>query len=578
MKKFIKFIIPALLIIAIIASIGWYLFEYDRDFTRDQLVQMARKCEADGKQEWAIRLYNMAYEHSDQDEDVAIELATLFKESGNYTKAEYTLSNAIADGGSLDLYVALCQVFVEQNKLLDAINMLDNVNDPLIKEQLDAMRPAAPVATPEQGQYSDYRSVTFLDPQGTVYATADGGYPSLHDGPCTAPIPLPAGETTIYAVTLGENGLVSPLQIFSYTIAGVIEPVTLTDKAIDRTVRELLQVDENHALYSNELWPLTGLIVPSDAQSLSDLHWMPFLEQVTIRGCDIESLEPLGALSNLTELVIDDVSVSSEDLAFIAGLPKLSSLTLTDCGLSGIAPLRDATGLTWLDLSDNIIGDITPLADMEQLQYVNLSHNALTDLSAFRGKEQLSELYLSYNSIQSTAPLFSCPGLTVLDLNGNQLTGLDGLDGIPSLRMLSVAYNQLTDVSALASCTTLGDLDISNNQIKDITALSTLEQLINFNFSYNQVKTLPAFKKGHPLVSIKGSSNQLTSLKPLKGLENLNYVHMDQNPELTSVAALSECYKLLEVSVYGTGVTDVSALTDSIGKTVTVYYSPIPVP
>jgi internalin A len=567
-----------MLVIAIIASIGWYLFEYDRDFTRDQLVRLARRFEADGKQEWAIRLYDLAYEQSDKDEDVAIELAELFRDAGNYTKAEYTLSNAIADGGSLDLYIALCKTYVEQDKLLDAVNMLDNVSDPMIKEQLDSMRPAAPVATPEQGHYSEYRSVTFQKAQGTVYAATDGGYPSIADGPCTAPIPLPGGETIIYALTVGENGLVSPLQIFGYTIAGVIEEVTLTDSAIDRTVRELLQVDQNHALYSNELWTITSLIVPTDAESLNDLVWMPFLEQVTIRDSHIDTLEPLASLSNLTDLIIMDTPISSADLAFIADLANLKSLTLADCGLSGISELSGATGLTWLDLSDNTIGNVSALAGMAQLEYVDLSHNALTSLEVFQDKAQLSELYVSYNSISSTAPLSSCPALAVLDLNGNQLTSLDGLDSIPGLRSLSVAFNKLTDVSALASCTTLGMLDISNNQITDISSLSTLTQLLDLNFSYNQVTQLPAFSKGCALATVKGSSNLLKSMEELRGLKHLNYVFMDQNPNLTSVAPLAECYALLEVSVYGTSITDVSILTapvDGKDRNIKVFYSPI---
>ena len=37
MKKAAKFLMPLILGLAILASIGWYLFLYDRDFTRDTL-------------------------------------------------------------------------------------------------------------------------------------------------------------------------------------------------------------------------------------------------------------------------------------------------------------------------------------------------------------------------------------------------------------------------------------------------------------------------------------------------------------------------------------------------------------
>ena len=42
MKKFFKVVIPIILVFAIIACIGWYLLIYDRDFTRDMLLNSAR--------------------------------------------------------------------------------------------------------------------------------------------------------------------------------------------------------------------------------------------------------------------------------------------------------------------------------------------------------------------------------------------------------------------------------------------------------------------------------------------------------------------------------------------------------
>ena len=42
MKKVMHILVPLLLAFALIISIGWYLFVYDRDFTRDLLLQQAR--------------------------------------------------------------------------------------------------------------------------------------------------------------------------------------------------------------------------------------------------------------------------------------------------------------------------------------------------------------------------------------------------------------------------------------------------------------------------------------------------------------------------------------------------------
>ena len=48
MKRFLRVSIPVLLALAVIASIGWYLFEYDPDFTRDMLVSQARHLDDNG--------------------------------------------------------------------------------------------------------------------------------------------------------------------------------------------------------------------------------------------------------------------------------------------------------------------------------------------------------------------------------------------------------------------------------------------------------------------------------------------------------------------------------------------------
>lgn len=580
MKKFIKIIVPILLSVAIIASIGWYLFQYDKNFTTEQLVRIARRFEADGNPSMAIRLYNMAYDHSDGDPEVALELAELFRGSGNYTKAEYTLSKAIADGGGLELYTALCRLFVEQDKLLDAVKMLDNVSDSAIRMQLESMRPAAPVATPEPDHYSDYISVSFENAEGAVFADFNGGYPSISDGAFTGEHSLQAGETTIRAVVLGQNGLVSPMVSFDYVVANVIEPVTLSDEAIDRVVRETLQLSADHKLYSDELWKIVNLEIPSDAQSLADLSKMPFLEEISIYEGSVTDLSPLASLSNLTRLSIIDTPVSSSDLAYLAELPKLTELTLSGCGLSSIADLAPAAGLTDLDLSFNTIGNLLPLADMKKLEAVDVSHNAVTSLSVFSRLPALTELRASYNSITSLEDLSGCGALATLEVTGNQLTSLSGIQSLPTLRAFYGAFNQITDITGLESCTLIGELDISNNQITDITGLSTLTQLLNFNFSFNQVTLLPEFSKDCPLVSIKGSSNQLESLEALRGLNDLNFVYMDQNATLTSVEPLVDCYRLVEVHIYGTGITDVSLLTQPIDgkdRDITVFYSPIPV-
>ena len=46
MKKIVRILIPVVLVLAIVLCLAWYLFIYDREFTRDILLQQARQAYA----------------------------------------------------------------------------------------------------------------------------------------------------------------------------------------------------------------------------------------------------------------------------------------------------------------------------------------------------------------------------------------------------------------------------------------------------------------------------------------------------------------------------------------------------
>lgn len=560
MKKALRVIVPLLLFALIVASIGWYLFVYDRDFTRDMLLGQARHQSDLGNTKLSSWFYNLAYTQSGQDKNVAIELASQYKASGNYTKAEYTLSNAIADGPTVELYTALCQTFVEQDKLLDAVNMLDMISDPALKTQLDDLRPAAPVFDPAPGFYSEYISVS-METAGTTYITCDGDYPTVSGSVYAEPISLAVGETVIKAVTVSETGLVSRLTTASYTVGGVIELVEFTDPAVESAIREILKLDEDDDIYTDQLWTIREFVYPDNGTDFSDLSMLTCLKTLSISGKTIDSLLFLSGLTELETIKMDACRFPAEDLTYLANLPFLQSLTLENCGLSTIANLSNAQNLIYLDLNNNTLRNLEPLSSISTLKELYLSHNAVTSLTALSSLSGLTVLDVSYNSVSSIAPLVTCPAIRSLNIGNNALTTLDAIENLGGLTALTADHNALTDISILSSCTGLTELNISNNQITDITALSTLTNLETFNFSYNQVTQLPQWTEGGALRTIDGSNNALESIDVLKNMEDLSYVYMDYN-ELKSVDAIADCFHLVLVNVYGNPIDDVSALTE----------------
>ena len=569
MKKLVRFLVPLLMVLAILASIWWYLFVYDRNFTRDTLLSQARFQDAHGNSRVSSVFYNLAYGFSGKDESVAIELASQYIGDGNFTKAEYTLTNAINAEPTVELYTALCQTFVMQDKLMDAVTLLDNIRDPQVKAQIDTLRPSAPRTDYPAGYYNQYMDIHLSSTGSSIlYSTEE--YPSVEGPVYDIGISLPAGETTVYTVALGNNGLVSPLTVLAYTITGVIEPVTFTDPAMESAIRALVGADAEDTVLTNQLWDIKEFTAPEGVNTLADLSQLPYLTKLTINNQKIDSLSHLSSLAQLTALDLSGCRFDAEELEVVANLPSLTSLTLADCGLSTIASLAGAQSLNVLDLTGNTVRNLDVLAAMTDLNTLLLGHNAVTDLTAISGLSELDTLDVSFNSLTTLSPLSGCIKLTSLNASNNQIDSVEVAQSLPLLTSLIMDHNNLTDVSSLGSSTGLVTLDISNNAVTDISSLDTLSKLETFSFSYNQIEALPDWPENAALQILNGENNLISSVSPLKDLPALAKVNLDYN-KLTDIDDLANCYCLVYVNVYGNQIEDVSKLRE---KDIIVNYDP----
>lgn len=571
MKKLTHFLVPVLLFALIVASIGWYLFIYDREFTRDSLLSQARFQDQHGNSRLSALFYDAAYNFSGHDQNVAIELANQYRRDGNFTKAELTLTTAIHSSPTPELYTALCKTFVEQDKLLDAVALLSNVSDPSIKAILDAQRPAAPVSDFEAGYYSQYMDIHLNSADAKyIFYTTDGEYPSIAGNLYNGAITLPAGETTVYAIAVSESGLVSPITVLGYTITGIVEEVTFTDPAMESAIRQLIGADADDKVYTSELWEITEFTAPEGVTTFCDLTLMPYLTTLTIQNADIDSLKHLSSLAKLVVLDLTGSKFPVNEMSVLSSLPSLSSLTMAGCSLSTIEGLEGAQYLTYLDLSNNTLRNLDVLTPMTSLAEINLNHNAVTELTALSALPNLVKLCVNFNALSSLSPISSCVRLNHLEADNNNLTSLSGMEKLPLLSHLSVDYNELTDVSVLSNNVDLTNLSIASNAITDISALNTLTKLKIFDFSGNQIAALPAWPDGCALTTIDGSYNALTDINSLKNMQQLTHVYMDYNL-LTNIDQLADCYCMVQVNVFGNAIPDVSALRD---KDIIVNYDP----
>lgn len=571
MKRALKILAVLLLIAAIVGGAGWYFLSYNPASAIQVLTDWGESAAARQQYTSAIRYYRWAYALSDEDTDIALALAESYAKSGNYTKAEYTLVNAISASPSVTLYEALCHIYVEQDKLLDAVTMLNQIEDPDLKAQLSALRPAAPTASHTPGYYSEYIDVALQAESGTLYVTTDGSFPSLHGQVYEAPISLGLGETTIGAIAVSEEGFVSDYAIFGYTVGGVVESVTLQDAALDAYVRELLNKGSASALMTSDLWSIQEMTIPAEVQNLSDLAYFTSLTSLTIEGQAAGDFSFLSSLTSLTSLNLSGSTVTNSDLEAIGGLSQLTELKLTGCGLSNIAGLSGCAKLQTLDLSDNSINDISPLASCTALQSLNLQRNALTRLDSLSGLTALTSLDVSQNSITSIAPICGNVQLATLDVSNNHLNDLANIGRLTNLTTFSCAHNNLVECDQLAACVNLVTLDISNNEIESMDALVSLVNVRDMNVSYNNNRSIPDFPDDCALVNFNGEHNFFEDVSGLADLENLNNAYFDYN-NISDVNCLAGCPNLISVSCFNTNVADVSQLTS---RDVIVNYNPL---
>ena len=528
MKHALKIILPIMLILAILIGACCFFLIVRRDLTESIFVYWGTHFYEAGRYSRAVTFYKLAMRFAPKDAQLAIRLAEAYKNGGNYTKAEYTLVSAITQiPDSVELYVALSRLYVEQDKLLDAATMLGRITNDAVRAQIDAMRPAAPGIEPESGNYSEYIDVTISGSAGKIYAVCNSDFPASEKDLYTGPISLEAGESKIVALSVAENGLVSDASYAGYTVGNVVEEVRLADAGLDAYVHELLGKTAGSAIMSDELWAVEALDLPDTVASLEDLSYFTGLRSLSLHHGAALDLSVLSQLPTLRTLDLSGCTLSTAAMNTIVTLPELTSLNLSGCAVAEIDTLISLQKLEALDLSNNTISDLTALSALLSLRELRLTNNPITSLSNLKNCTELETLYADQCAI----------------------TRISGLAEHTKLKTLVLSSNKITDISALAGCTEIETLDLSSNSVSDISVVSGFKKLVDLNVSNNQITELPQFDADTPLWHVNISHNQIESLSGLEGNLAVNFIDADYN-RVKSIAKLESCIMLVKMNLW----------------------------
>lgn len=246
----------------------------------------------------------------------------------------------------------------------------------------------------------------------------------------------------------------------------------------------------------------------------------------------------------LTTFTCDGIDLSTANLAQLANLPNLRTLSLTNAKLTNISGLTNLTQLTSLNLGFNKISTISALAGMTQLQSLNLGFNTISDITPLANLNALRELYLEANNISSISPLAGKTALTKLALDANNISDISALNGLSALTHVGLGYNRLTTAAALAN-KPLQVLVLDANHLTSLSSLpkpSTLREL---------------YLRGNGTTA----TTVLSDIAPLNsGLANLNVLELGFNG-ISNAAPLATLTALTRLGLENNSLTTLSNLS-----------------
>lgn len=137
------------------------------------------------------------------------------------------------------------------------------------------------------------------------------------------------------------------------------------------------------------------------------------------------------------------------DLAPLSRLTHLEMLELDGCAISDLPPLGNLSALRSLNIEENPeLSDLSPLSSCKNLEKLNANDTAVTDLSPLAHLPKLRELSLSRTKVTDVVPLTTIPTLEMIWLYETPVEDVGCLAGLPKLNDLNVSKTNVTDLSA----------------------------------------------------------------------------------------------------------------------------------
>ena len=338
------------------------------------------------------------------------------------------------------------------------------------------------------------------------------------------------------------------------------------------------------------------LVGASELSNLDALSSCSGLENLTIRdAAKLKDISGLAGCTSLSKLEIHDATVLSRCDSF-SKLTGLTDVSLQNCGIFDLSPLKNSRGLQRLGLQDTPVQSLDWTSGMSQLHWVHMhgtrihSMNFLKNLGVesmelhFSGNfddysglaaiPYYSSMHLNpmnrnldavlpyiVNSKFSQLELYDCNGIdfaklpqeiNVLRITNGSLSSLEGIDVLPSMNTLELqGVNRLSSLKGLEACKELTRITIQSCmrltdydalyekpyamlEFDDLPTPPDLSRLQIFGMGTLTLNNMPSISDITPLATIKNQISNLT-LVNLTSLADISALrHMQVNELIVS--------------------------------------------
>ncbi|MDQ0647260.1 putative repeat protein (TIGR01451 family) [Microbacterium natoriense] len=318
--------------------------------------------------------------------------------------------------------------------------------------------------------------------------------------------------------------LVLPFLIASPATAASTTEVTFPDRALDRCVASALGLGQNDPITVEQAATLKQLTCnENEVESLEGIGALSNLSDLNLLKAPLSGgLGPLAELSGLRKLSVSDAQ--SLDIAPLADLESLTELSVQRTQVADLTPLSAMTQLTSLSLNRVQNGNITPLQNLVNLTSLQLNASEVTDLRPLKGLTKMQFFEATSNQIGDVSPLSGWTSLRHLNMHTNNIADVTPLRGLVQLRTVNLQSNGISDVSSWSNLTRVTDIALDNNKIAELDSFIPMSGLETLTVSRNLVEDVAPL---HDLVFIDHldlSRNRIVSIEPIKTLEAPNYV------------------------------------------------------